>query len=276
MVATLQDLTESSQKSKPSFKKRPTVNRPTVRRFGKGKREEVAFDEDARREYLTGFSRRKQQRKQHAEEVRQSRIREEIKQSRRDAAQARKEQAAENVRAERRALGLLSDDDEADEPQPDSALHEEHDFEDEERHAHVTVQEFDADDDWNTSARPATASKPSPQQHKVSLPKDSAAKKESKPKKAKQIPTQPFGSLTSILEPEVVQAKYSIPIEEAQPQARVKKDFHYMSSAERAQERKHQRERNHQQAEIRREANRTRIKAGTPRKKISATGKKRK
>ncbi|WFD44194.1 hypothetical protein MPSI1_002860 [Malassezia psittaci] len=275
MAATLQDLTESSQKSKPLPKKRPTVNRRSPRRYGKGKREEVAFDEDARREYLTGFSKRKQQRKQHAEEVRQARIREEIKQSRRDAAQARKEQAAENVRAERRALGLLSDDDD-DEPQPDSALHEEHDFEDEERLAHVTVQEFGADDDWNSFAGPATVSEPLPQRRKVSPPRDPPTKKDSKAKKAKQIPKQPFGSLTSILEPEVVQANYSIPIEEAQPQARVKKDFHYMSSAERAQERKRQRERNHEQAEIRREANRTRIKSGAPRKKISATGKKRK
>lgn len=267
--STLQQLTESAQKSKPVLKKRapPLHPPPPKRRFEK--RQTVTFDEDARREYLTGFSKRKQQRKQHAHDAKQAKIREEIRQSRRDAALARKEQAAENVRAERRALGLLSDDEADDE---EARMQEEHDFENDERRAHVTVQELDVDD-WA-----APAPKPAPREQ---LPPSSrrAARREAreepgKPKKPSY--TRPSGSLTSILEPEVANATHTFATETAAPTP-AKREHHYLSAAERAEERHRQRERNHQQAEIRRAANRARAKSGAgARKKVSTTGKRRK
>lgn len=265
--STLQDLTESAQKHKPVLKKKSQPFRHSAPKKRFEKRQTVTFDEDARREYLTGFSKRKQKRKQQAHDAKQARIRDEIRQSRKDAAEARKEQAAENVRAERRALGLLSDEEEEEE----KMMHEEHDFENDERRAHVTVQEFDVDADWST---PSTA-----RTQKEQLPPSSrrAARKEAQkdpPKEKKPTSTRPSGSLTSILEPDVVNASHFVPMEETQQVAPAKRAKTYMSAAERSQERKRQRERNHQQAEVRREANRARAKSGV-RKKISATGKRR-
>lgn len=265
--AGLAALTESAQKNKPVLKKKPTpVRRPAPRRRPE-KRQTVEFDEGARHEFLTGFSKRKQQRKQAAHENRQARIREELKDSRRAATEARREQAAENVRAERRAYGLLSDDEEEAEP-----MHAEHDFENEERRAHVTVQEFDVDADWHAPPPPKVTEQLPPSSRRAARKEAAVAPK--KPKAAPN-PKRPSGSLTAILEPDVVNAAHYLPIEEAPKPAPAKREHTYLSAAERMQERKVQRERNHKQAELRRESNRARAKSG-PKKKISTTGQRRK
>lgn len=271
--STLQALTESAQKNQPALKKRTNKPHPTRPRYRVEKKQKLAFDENARREFLTGFSKRKQQRKQRAHDKLQARIRDEIRTSRRDAAQARKEQAAENVRAERQALGLLSDDDKDQEEAP---MHTEHDFENEERRAHVTVQEFDMDTDWSAPT-PNKIEELPPSSHR-------ATKKEAAPeppagiskKKSKPLASRPSGTLTSILEPDVADPNRYLPMEEEPRPAPTKRAPTYTSAAERAQERKHQRERNHKLAELRREENRTRAKSGTgARKKVSTTGKRR-
>ena len=102
----LESLTESAQPRAtrpPKKRAAPTYTRPSRQK------QTVVFDEDARREYLTGFSKRKTQRRQAAHAHVQHLIRDEIRQARLAAAEARKRQAAENVRAEQLAYGAADD-----------------------------------------------------------------------------------------------------------------------------------------------------------------------
>ncbi|KAL9933617.1 hypothetical protein V8E36_007275 [Tilletia maclaganii] len=122
----------------------------------KKKKETVAFDEDARRDYLTGFQKRKTERKEAARKVLEDRQRKEMRDSRNAARQERKQRAADNVKAERTALGLESEDDDdedeaAAEVEPPSAPAE---FESEEQHAVVTVESFDPDDPLGIDSQP--------------------------------------------------------------------------------------------------------------------------
>ncbi|WFD24626.1 Coronin-like protein crn1 [Malassezia equina] len=246
-VPPLQALTESAQKgSKKSSASRTTKGHKGGGRSRFGKRETLSFDEDARRDFLTGFSKRKQQRKQAAHEFVQKKIREEIRNSRLAAAEARRRQAEENVRAERLAFGLENEEEEA------LPTYEEKDFETNERRAHVTVQELDLDD---LGVPPVSVE---------SLPPSSrrAAKKQEAPSMAKktkaprtQTPAVPSGSLTAILEPAVAQAAQGETMFDVldQPETSKKpKKQHYLSKAEREKERRKQHEWNHSQAEKRR------------------------
>ncbi|WFD28663.1 Coronin-like protein crn1 [Malassezia nana] len=194
-VPPLLALTESAQKGskKSSVGRSGKAYKPRIR-ARKGKGETLSFDEEARREYLTGFSKRKQQRKQAAHELVQRKIREEIRQTRLAAAEARRRQAAENVRAERIAMGL--EDEDEDERVP---TYEERHFETDERRAHVTVQELDLDD----FGAPAPKSEVRPPSS-IRAGKMAAAVAQKTQKQA--APAQPSGSLTAILEPEVTQA----------------------------------------------------------------------
>ncbi|GAA95418.1 uncharacterized protein L969DRAFT_92551 [Mixia osmundae IAM 14324] len=76
---------------------------------------EIKFDDDARRDYLTGFSKRKNERREYARQKAQLREREERNELRAHLRQSRQEQAEANVRAARQAYGEIdADTEEAD------------------------------------------------------------------------------------------------------------------------------------------------------------------
>lgn len=235
----LESLTESAQQraARPAKKR----SAPTYARPG-GKKQTVVFDEDARREYLTGFSKRKTQRRQAAHAHVQSLIRDEIRQARLAAADARKRQAAENVRAEKLAYGMADESDLEDE---DDRQDTERDFESDEHRAHVTVQTLDLEED---------VPQPAPTAPPKAAPK---AAPPAAPKAAPKAVAAPSGTLTGILEPDVTRAAMSdhvFPTVAARTERQ--RPSTYMSKAERMQERQRQRARNHAQAEKRRAENR--------------------
>lgn len=232
----LESLTESAQPraTRPAKKRAaPTYARPS------SQKQTVVFDEDARREFLTGFSKRKTQRRQAAHAHVQRLIRDEIRQARVAAAEARKRQAAENVRAEQLAYGAA--DDSAQQDDDDDKQEEiERDFESDEHRAHVTVQTLELDED---APRPAPRAAPAPPPPPPP------------PRKTKAPPTAaaPSGSLTGILEPDVAHAAMSdhvFPTVAARTER--ERPTTYTSKAERMQERQRQRARHHAQAEKRR------------------------
>ena len=229
----LESLTESAQPraTRPAKKRAaPTYTRPS------SQKQTVVFDEDARREFLTGFSKRKTQRRQAAHAHVQRLIRDEIRQARLAAAEARKRQAAENVRAEQLAYGAA--DDRAPQDDDDDDQEEmERDFESDEHRAHVTVQTLELYEDAPRPAPRAAAPTPPP------------------PRKTTAPPTvaAPSGSLTGILEPDVAHAAMSdhvFPTVAARTER--ERPTTYTSKAERMQERQRQRARHHAQAEKRR------------------------
>lgn len=229
----LESLTESAQPratQPPKKRAAPTYTRPSRQK------QTVVFDEDARREYLTGFSKRKTQRRQAAHAHVQHLIRDEIRQARLAAAEARKRQAAENVRAERLAYGLA--DDSAQQDDDDDTLNRERDFESDEHRAHVTVQTLDLDEDAPLP-KPRAAPPPKPQTPRTTPAPPTVA--------------APSGSLTGILEPDVAHAAMSdhvFPTVAARTER--ERPTTYTSKAERMQERQRQRARHHAQAEKRR------------------------
>ena len=230
----LESLTESAQPraTRPAKKRAaPTYARPS------SQKQTVVFDEDARREYLTGFSKRKTQRRQAAQAHVQHLIRDEIRQARLAAAEARKRQAAENVRAERLAYGLA--DDNAQQDDDDDRLDRERDFESDEHRAHVTVQTLDLDHEDAPLPTPRATPPPKPQTPRTTPAPPTVA--------------APSGSLTGILEPDVAHAAMSdhvFPTVAARTER--ERPTTYTSKAERMQERQRQRARNHAQAEKRR------------------------
>jgi len=231
----LESLTESAQPRAtrpPKKRAAPTYTRPSRQK------QTVVFDEDARREYLTGFSKRKTQRRQAAHAHVQHLIRDEIRQARLAAADARKRQAAENVRAEQLAYGAADDRAPQDDDDDDDKQEEiERDFESDEHRAHVTVQTLARDEDAPRPAPRAAAPTPPPPR-KTTAPPTAAA---------------PSGSLTGILEPDVAHAAMSdhvFPTVAARTER--ERPTTYTSKAERMQERQRQRARHHAQAEKRR------------------------
>ena len=234
----LESLTESAQPraTRPAKKRAaPTYARPS------SQKQTVVFDEDARREFLTGFSKRKTQRRQAAHAHVQRLIRDEIRQARLAAAEARKRQAAENVRAEQLAYGAADDSAPQDDDDDDDKQEEiERDFESDEHRAHVTVQTLELDEDAPRPAPRAAPAPPppSPPPRKTTAPPTAAA---------------PSGSLTGILEPDVAHAAMSdhvFPTVAARTER--ERPTTYTSKAERMQERQRQRARHHAQAEKRR------------------------
>lgn len=237
----LESLTESAQPraTRPAKKRAaPTYARPS------SQKQTVVFDEDARREFLTGFSKRKTQRRQAAHAHVQRLIRDEIRQARLAAAEARKRQAAENVRAEQLAYGAADDrapqDDDDDDDDDDKHEEIERDFESDEHRAHVTVQTLELDED---APRPAPRAAPAPP------PPPPPPRKTTAPPTA----AAPSGSLTGILEPDVAHAAMSdhvFPTVAARTER--ERPTTYTSKAECMQERQRQRARHHAQAEKRR------------------------
>ena len=232
----LESLTESAQPRAtrpPKKRAAPTYTRPSRQK------QTVVFDEDARREYLTGFSKRKTQRRQAAHAHVQRLIRDEIRQARLAAAEARKRQAAENVRAEQLAYGAADDSAPQDDDDDDDKQEEiERDFESDEHRAHVTVQTLDLDEDAPLP-KPRATSPPKPQTPRTTPAPPTVA--------------APSGSLTGILEPDVAHAAMSdhvFPTVAARTER--ERPTTYTSKAERMQERQRQRARHHAQAEKRR------------------------
>lgn len=231
----LESLTESAQPraTRPAKKRAaPTYTRPSRQK------QTVVFDEDARREYLTGFSKRKTQRRQAAHAHVQHLIRDEIRQARLAAADARKRQAAENVRAEQLAYGAADDRAPQDDDDDDDQEEMERDFESDEHRAHVTVQTLELDEDAPRPAPRAAAPTPPPPPRKTTAPPTVAV---------------PSGSLTGILEPDVAHAAMSDHVfPTVATRTERERPTTYTSKAERMQERQRQRARHHAQAEKRR------------------------
>ncbi|KAH8119394.1 nucleolar protein 12-domain-containing protein [Phellopilus nigrolimitatus] len=123
-------------------------------RAKKNQIDQIVFDEDARREYLTGFRKRNIQKKEAAQTKAKERERQERLQARREQRQARQEQARENAQLVESAFrkdiddGNSSEDDEfMGFSSPDKGKGKAtQEYEDEEQLATVTVvEEFDPD-----------------------------------------------------------------------------------------------------------------------------------
>nr|GAT56799.1 predicted protein [Mycena chlorophos] len=150
---------------------------------------EIVFDEDARREFLTGFHKRKvakadAARKKAAERERQERL-EARRQQRRDLRQ----RALENAAQVESAYGATANDSEDDEWEGISKKIEE-EYEDEQMFATVVVEDFNADTLIHGSTEPHPPSRSAPQPPVVqSNPKreqsTAAKKKKLKPKKVR-------------------------------------------------------------------------------------------
>ena len=183
----LESLTESAQPRAtrpPKKRAAPTYTRPSRQK------QTVVFDEDARREYLTGFSKRKTQRRQAAHAHVQHLIRDEIRQARLAAAEARKRQAAENVRAEQLAYGAADDRAPQDDDDDDDQEEMERDFESDEHRAHVTVQTLELDED---APRPAPRAAPAPPPPRK--------RRRPQPSRRPPAPSRAFSSRTSRTQP---------------------------------------------------------------------------
>ncbi|PAV18677.1 required for cell viability rrp17 [Pyrrhoderma noxium] len=157
-------------------------------RAKKGQIESVVFDDDARREFLTGFRKRKLQKKEAAKSKAKERERQERLQARKEMRQQLKEQAEKNARMVEGAFGnedYGSDDEFSGISDLDKGKEKAtQEYEDEEQLATVTVvEEFDPD----TLRHPTALSRSSPPPSN-DLRKDSSNPKEhtssTKPKKA--------------------------------------------------------------------------------------------
>ncbi|KAH9894756.1 nucleolar protein 12-domain-containing protein [Cubamyces lactineus] len=125
----------------------------------KAKREqikEVVFNDQARREFLTGFHKRKLQKKEAAKQKAKEREKQERLEARREHRRMLAEQAAKNAEEAERAYGGIVDDDSdsewdglgesSDSKGKGKAAEEQEEYEDEEQLATVTVvEEFDPD-----------------------------------------------------------------------------------------------------------------------------------
>ncbi|OWZ63459.1 hypothetical protein AYX15_04575 [Cryptococcus neoformans] len=138
--------------------------------------EEIKFDDEARREWLTGFSKRKKAKAEEKKARAKERERQEHLEERRNARKELKQRAAENVKSVRRAMGLedLEDDDEEEGSEeeawsPVTKGQEEAEFSDDQQIATVTITE---DFDPSASIYPIqTSTSPSPSVNDKSEPK---------------------------------------------------------------------------------------------------------
>ncbi|GAC97795.1 hypothetical protein PHSY_005382 [Pseudozyma hubeiensis SY62] len=143
----------------------------------KGKGPELVFDDKARAEYLTGFRKRKQERKQAGRDYLAKKAKEEQLVARKELRDARKEKAAENVREQRKAFGLEaegeSDLDAAADSDDDQQLDgedavpqiQEEEYDSDEHHTHVVVESFDPEQEAFEKAT-AVASSSAPRKPK--------------------------------------------------------------------------------------------------------------
>ncbi|KAJ1915754.1 hypothetical protein IWQ60_008341 [Tieghemiomyces parasiticus] len=114
------------------------------RSFRKQQVEEIKFDLSDRKEYLTGFSKRKKQRKEFHEEKLKQRHKEELKNARLERREHLKKQAEQNVAEQRAYYAALAGEDDTD------GSEEEEGSEDESTPAGPDVQEFETPETLTT------------------------------------------------------------------------------------------------------------------------------
>ncbi|KAH7888608.1 nucleolar protein 12-domain-containing protein [Phlebopus sp. FC_14] len=131
------------------------------KRAKKDQIKEIVFDEDARREFLTGFHKRKVAKKEAAKKTAQLRERQERLESRREQRRALAERAARNAAEVEKAYGAVIDDknDEWGRISDDSEKEIEEEYEGEEQLATVTVVE-DFDPSALLHGQPTTSAPP--------------------------------------------------------------------------------------------------------------------
>ncbi|WVQ98903.1 hypothetical protein IAU59_006034 [Kwoniella sp. CBS 9459] len=176
-----------------------------IRRAKKARKEqveEIKFDDEARREWLTGFSKRKKAKADEKRTRAKERDRQAHLDERRKARAELRQKAAENMRSVRRAMGLDEDEDDEDEDNQDAssagpskisaskaakaAEIEEAEYSDEDQLATVTIME-----DFDPSSAPA------PTYPRSSLspdPEATAADAPVQPEKKKKLPFLPPSS----------------------------------------------------------------------------------
>ncbi|KIR32841.1 ribosomal RNA-processing protein 17 [Cryptococcus deuterogattii MMRL2647] len=166
--------------------------------------EEIKFDDEARREWLTGFSKRKKAKAEEKKARAKERERQEHLEERRNARKELKQRAAENVQSVRRAMGLEDDEDDDEEEEGDSnedggqsaSKNQEAEFSDDEQIATITITEdFDPSAlvypiRTSTSPSPSANDKSEPQSRKPAVkllpPSSKRAQKADEKKKEKK------------------------------------------------------------------------------------------
>ncbi|WWD16102.1 hypothetical protein CI109_100527 [Kwoniella shandongensis] len=149
--------------------------------------EEIKFDDEARREWLTGFSKRKKAKVEEKRARAKERDHQAHLQDRRQARQDLRQRAAENVKSIRKAMGLEDyadanneDDDEDDDDEDEGAEAgpstrgeiEEAEFSDEDQLATVTIMEnFDPSSTTHIYKARQSSTTPEPQQEEKPKPK---------------------------------------------------------------------------------------------------------
>lgn len=255
--------------------KKRRVAPPPMRR---GKKEaEIKFDEDARRDFLTGFRKRKQARIEKGRDKAKQREKDERKLMRTQAREERKKQAAENVKAERIAYGAVASDDEEGEGDEEEEEDEEEQrqsaYNSELHHTTVTIEEFDPNADLDAPTKPIApvVKKKAKQERSVeALPPSSRRAAKKKQKDA--------GDISKLISVEEERKNAYVPealrlqeeeeaqeklqpggmdgVEKKRKAAERKPKFHYETKLERAKNKAAIREMNQKRAEKRREENR--------------------
>ncbi|ODN83274.1 hypothetical protein L202_01446 [Cryptococcus amylolentus CBS 6039] len=174
--------------------------------------EEIKFDDEARREWLTGFSKRKKAKVEEKRSRAKEREKQEHLDERKKARKELRERAAANVKSVRQAMGLVDeseDEDENNEAGPSSApVDEEEEFSDDDQIATVTITE-DFDPTTTSSFIPTRSSQspapeqveaPAPEVKKVKMlpPSSKRAQKALDKKKAQSKDGKKVGRTTSM------------------------------------------------------------------------------
>jgi len=182
-----------------------------VLKKGRGKQvDKIVFDEEARREYLTGFHKRKVQKKEAEKKAaiaKQKRLRRE---NRAENRQLLAEQARENARVVEQAYGKdIDESDDAEDARSESEPADPFEFEDEEQVATVTiVEDFNVHDSEGDDG---------PASRKPQQTSDKSANDATKTKKFESAPKSSSASTYK--------------------KKKKRADFHYTTKSERLQER---------------------------------------
>ncbi|KDN52695.1 hypothetical protein K437DRAFT_253890 [Tilletiaria anomala UBC 951] len=287
MDAPLQAYTESSQRNGRTG---PSAHKSKGKGKGKGKASSarpagpikysrsarrvntVTFDDAARAEYLSGFHKRKVQRKEKARKYLEEQKKIELKENRREAREARKEQAKENVKAERAlfgdayegGLGEEEDGKGGNEVTPEGP---EEEYDSDQHFTSVVVQDWDPDADPDDAGPSKNAAQP------VLTSSNDPAKRRKNGREHKTVPpAKPAtAAISDLIEPEAesilreadqILSQHQAHLADASSSSKPKA-FHYETAAERAANRLKVREKRAKQAAKRKEENREALKAGS-------------
>ncbi|KAF7315562.1 hypothetical protein MIND_00071500 [Mycena indigotica] len=154
------------------------------KRAKKSQINEIIFDEDARREFLTGFHKRKVAKADAARKKAAERERQERLETRREQRRELRERALENAAQVEKAYGA-ADDSEDDEWEGISKKIEE-EYEDQQMFATVVVEDFDPDTFVHGSTEPRSSSTNQP--NSIRQPKAPAPEGKQPPSKQKLKP----------------------------------------------------------------------------------------